>query len=98
MSPTISMLPAMHPSQLLGRGCGVGGTTSATGWPKRVTRIGLRVLRTSSRMPRHLALNSEMAMSFILLFIPWSETMVNYGYREEPEDKPNQKDVVARSD
>jgi hypothetical protein len=30
-----------------------------------VTRIGLRVLRTSSRMPRHLALNSEMAISFM---------------------------------
>jgi hypothetical protein len=30
-----------------------------------VTRMGLRVLRTSSKMPRHLALNSEMATSFI---------------------------------
>jgi hypothetical protein len=31
-----------------------------------VTRIGLRVLLTSSRIPRHLALNTEMATSFIL--------------------------------
>ena len=34
MSPTISMLPAMHPSQLLGRGCGVGGTDFSNGLAK----------------------------------------------------------------
>jgi hypothetical protein len=28
-------------------------------------RIGFRVFRTCSKMPRHLALNSEMATSFI---------------------------------
>src|SRR4029077_704944 len=65
ISPRISAVPAMEPSQLFGCSSGVGGTTSATGLPKRVTRIGWRVLRTSSRMPRHLALNSEMATSFM---------------------------------
>src|SRR5207245_697369 len=69
MSPTIFMVPAMQPSQLFGRGCGVGGITSATGSPKRVTRMGLRVLRTSSKRPRHLALNSEIATSFILFHL-----------------------------
>src|SRR5438132_6157678 len=66
MSPTMRAVPAMHPSQFAGRLWGEGGRTSATGSPKRVTRTGLRVLRTCSRMPRHLALNSEMAISFTL--------------------------------
>src|SRR5579872_4758018 len=65
MSPKISAVPAMQPSQLCFGFSGDGGSTSATGLPKRVTRMGLRVLRTSSRMPRHLALNSEMATSFM---------------------------------
>lgn len=59
---------------------GDGGTTSATGLPKRVTRIGLRVLRTSSRMPRHLALNLDMAISFIIESYygqrPWSNLVI----------------------
>src|SRR5437899_10623660 len=66
----------MQPNQRFGRFSGDGGTTSATGLPKRVTRIGFRVLRTSSRMPRHLALNSEIAISFICSLYhgqrPWS--------------------------
>src|SRR5258707_230372 len=66
ISPTIFILPAMLPSFLPLLFSAVEGTTSATGSPKRVTRIGFRVFRTSSRMPRHLALNSEMATSFIL--------------------------------
>src|SRR5579863_1025082 len=65
MSPMISMVPAMDPSRLPAGFPGLGGTTSATGLPNRVTRIGFRVLRTSSRMPRHFALNSEMAISFM---------------------------------
>src|SRR5258708_12816219 len=64
ISPTISAEPAMLPSQLLRRGLGVGGTTSATGSPKRVTQMGVRVFRTCSRIPSHLALNSEMTTSF----------------------------------
>jgi hypothetical protein len=58
-------VPAMVPNRLPQAFSGDGGITSATGWPKRVTRIGFRVLRTSSRMPRHLALNSEMAIFFV---------------------------------
>src|ERR1700732_774873 len=65
ISPRISPVPTMDPSRLPIGSAGEGGITSATGLPKRVTRIGLRVLRTSSRMPRHLALNSEMATSFM---------------------------------
>src|SRR5439155_25542908 len=49
-----------------GRLWGEGCRTSATSLPERVTRTGARVLRTCSRMPRHLALNSEMAISFTL--------------------------------
>src|SRR6266851_9720102 len=62
----------MEPKRLPVGFSGDGGITSATGSPKRVTRIGLRVLRTSSSMPRHLALNSEMATSFMSTY-----TMVN---------------------
>ena len=76
MSPTVRAVPAIHPSQFDGRLRGEGGTISATGLPKRVIRIGLRVLRTCSSIPRHLALNSDMATSFIVLVY----TMVNdYG-------------------
>src|SRR5260370_39654678 len=63
ISPRVFPEPAMLPSQLLRRGLGVGGTTSATGSPKRGMRIGVRVLLTCSRMPRNLALNSELATS-----------------------------------
>ena len=49
----------------------VGGTTSATGFPKRVTRIGVFVDRTRSSTARHLALNSEMATS-CRAFLWWS--------------------------
>jgi hypothetical protein len=66
MSPTIFPVPTMHPSRLFAVFSGDGGTTSATGLPKWVTRIGFRVLRTSSRMLRHLALNSEIAISFMV--------------------------------
>src|ERR1700688_2764347 len=56
----------------------VGGTTSATGFPKRVTRIGFFVERTRSSTARHLALNSEMAISCMALLL-WSfhHIMVN---------------------
>jgi len=91
ISPRISTVPAMQPNQLFGRSSGVGGITSATGLPKRVTRIGLRVLRTSSRMPRHLALNSEMATSFIFLFILWSMTMVKCRSRATAGPSPTRK-------
>jgi hypothetical protein len=63
MSPTISMVPAIPPSQSPELAVGEGGTTSATGLPNRVTRIGLFVLRTRSSNVKHLALNLEMAIS-----------------------------------
>src|ERR1700735_1035807 len=76
MSPRILPAPTMDPSRLPVVSPGDGGITSATVFPKRVTRMGLRVLRTSSKMPRHLALNSEMAPSFMFI----THTMVNdYG-------------------
>src|SRR5664280_2423096 len=73
IGPTISsetsILSLMHPSQdplVAAR----AGTTSATGFPKRVTRTGLRVRLTSSITARHVALNFEIAISRILLRKP----------------------------
>jgi len=80
MSPSISAVPPMQPSQLSGRGGGDGGTISATGSPNRVMRMGLPVRRTRLRTARHVALNFEIAISSSS--IPhvrlWSQTMVNY--------------------
>src|ERR1700732_2335298 len=64
ISPRISPVPTMDPSRLPIGSAGEGGITSATGLPKRVTRIGLRVLRTSSRMPRHLGFKTQVAIFF----------------------------------
>jgi hypothetical protein len=44
---------------------GDGGTISATGLPKRVTRWGFLVWRTCPSSARHLALNSEMTTYFM---------------------------------
>ena len=41
------------------------GTTSATGLPKRVTRIGRCVLRTCSSTDKQVALNLEIEISFM---------------------------------
>src|SRR5206468_3241649 len=48
---------------------GPGGTTSATGLPWRVTRMGSRVLRTCSSRARHLALNSEIGTSIMPAYL-----------------------------
>jgi hypothetical protein len=65
-----------HPSQE-GTVSGLVGTTSATGRPNRVTRMGAPVRRTSSRTAKHVTLNLEIAMSRISNLyhspIPWSE-------------------------
>jgi hypothetical protein len=66
MSLTIRPVPAMEPSQALFLAFGEGGTTSATGSPNLVTRIGLRVLRTRSRTARQVALNLEIAISSMM--------------------------------
>src|SRR3972149_1208961 len=55
MSPTISIVPCIEPSQLVA-GCG-GGLISATGTPRRVTSTGSRVRRTRSSTERQVALN-----------------------------------------
>ena len=60
MSPTISAVPAMAPSQLGDGAFGVLGTMSAIGLPKRVTRNGRPVRRTRSSVARQVALNFEM--------------------------------------
>src|SRR5205807_2380767 len=65
MSPTMRPVPAMEPSHCFFSAFGEGGTTSATGSPNLVTRMGLRVLRTRSRSARQVALNLEMAISSI---------------------------------
>src|SRR5271157_5000731 len=57
------MVSAKEPSQSASSAVGPGGTTSATGLPKRVTRMGFLVLRTRSSSAKHLALNSEIATS-----------------------------------
>lgn len=66
MSPTIFAVPFAEPSQRPDWGAAGGGTISATGSPKRVTRIGWPVLRTRSSTARHVALNFEMAIRSIL--------------------------------
>jgi len=80
MSPRIFPVPAIEPIQLFGRGGAEGGTTSATGCPKRVINTGFFARRTRSRTARQVALNSEMAMlSMSDPFrskLPWSPTMV----------------------
>src|SRR3984957_3108329 len=62
MSPEISSESLIQPSQDC-LGAALTGTTSATGFPKRVTRIGLRVRRTSSITARQVTLNFETAIS-----------------------------------
>jgi hypothetical protein len=51
----------MEPNQFAGRGAGLGGITSAMGLPRRVMRMGVFYTRSSNA--KHLALNSEMAIS-----------------------------------
>src|SRR5208282_5211431 len=65
MSPRISAVPAPEPKRLPLVFSGDVGINSATGSPNLVRRMGLRVLRTSSIRPRHLALNSDTAISFM---------------------------------
>ena len=52
-----------RPHPVARRGGGGGGTTSAIGFPKRVIRIGFRVLWTRCKTARQVALNLETAIS-----------------------------------
>jgi hypothetical protein len=80
MSPRIRPVPSKQPSHEVGRSGGGGGTTWATGIPRRVTRMGLPVRLTRSRRARHVALNSG-AFSCCPLertyLMAWSVTMAN---------------------
>src|SRR6266481_7573198 len=65
ISPFMVAVPLIEASHDFLSITGLGGTTSATGLPWRVTRMGSRVRRTCSRSARHLALNSEMETSIM---------------------------------
>jgi hypothetical protein len=64
---------------------GEGGTTSATGLPNLVTRIGRRVLRTRSRTARQVALNLEIAISSMVL--AYTMTIVNAAHHPNHVDE-----------
>lgn len=66
MSPVIRPVPTKAPNHPAGRSGAEGGTTSAIGIPKRVTRTGFRVLRTRSITARQEALNLDIAISSTL--------------------------------
>src|ERR1041385_5315482 len=80
MSPTMRPVPAKEPSQSCDFGSGGGGTTSATGLPKRVIKTGFFVRRTRSTTARQVALNFDMAIFSMLKCqiksVPWSMTIV----------------------
>ena len=77
MTPTMRPVPTMHPSRFPTGFRGDGGTTSATGLPKRVARIGLRVLRTFFENPEAVGFKLGDGDFLHNSFIPWSMTMVN---------------------
>src|SRR3989304_3346360 len=58
----------MQPNSGL-RGAGSAGTSFATGLPRLVITIGLRVLAISSMSFRHLALNSAAEISMVAPFM-----------------------------
>src|SRR5215470_8032447 len=63
MSPRILMEFRMDPNRAARSTTRAAGTTSATGLPWRVMRMGCFVFSTRSRSARHFALNTEMATS-----------------------------------
>src|SRR5207248_11060003 len=67
ISPTIFILPFMNPIQSFGASLGDAGPNSATGLPNLVIRTRCLVFWTSSTMARHLALNSEIAISLMVI-------------------------------
>src|SRR5258707_10143564 len=76
MSPTIRPVPSMDPIHCFFFGFAVGGTTSATGSPNRVTRIGFRVLPTRSKTPRHVGLKFEIPIFFIAAYFSLHATSI----------------------
>lgn len=71
-------VPAMAPIQPAAP-TSFGGTMSATGRPNRVTRRGRPEVLTRSRAAKHVALNLDIAMVFIIAILLWSKSMVNLG-------------------
>src|SRR5205085_11575316 len=90
MSPTTFAVPAIHPRRRRFV-AGDGGTTSATGLPRRVMRRGFFVLLTSSSRERHLALNSEIAISCIRIPSPVTDLIIviSTGQLKEPPTLQN---------
>src|SRR6267142_5172296 len=76
MSPSMVAVPLIKASHDFLSITGPGGTTSATGLPWRVTRMGSRVLRTCSSRARHLALNSEIGTS---IMVPPFDHIIDHG-------------------
>jgi hypothetical protein len=56
----------MNPSARFAGDTGDDGTTSATGLPNRVMRTGRFVFLTCSITAKHVALNFEIGISFML--------------------------------
>jgi len=83
ISPQIFAVPAMDPIQLLGLGGVEGGTTSATGCPKRVINTGFLVRRTLSRTARQVALNSEIAILSIEALLHQGSIVNGHGQNRE---------------
>ena len=76
-SPEILIRPAMAPNHRDLEARRRGGTTSATGWPKRVIATGRPVCFTRCRTARQVALNLEIGMLSIGPRLTWSEIMLN---------------------
>ena len=71
MSPRICIESFIDPIQLA-LWTGVGGVTSATGFPRRVILSGCLVFWTSSSNAKHFALNSEIATSLMVISLDHS--------------------------
>lgn len=76
ISPVISALPAIEPSQSDREARRRGGINSATGWPKRVISTGRPVRFTRCTTAKQVALNLDTGMFSMASKITWSEFMV----------------------
>jgi hypothetical protein len=81
MSSTISMWSFIEPIQSDRKG-GEVGTTSATGLPSRVMRIGFLVFWTWWNRAKPRALNSEIATSFMIEMMILSDVQYKRSNRQ----------------
>jgi hypothetical protein len=81
ISPTVRAVPAIEPSQSERETRRRGGTTSATGRPKRVINTGRPVRFTRWTAARQVALNLDTGMLSIRRSLTWSKNMVNHACR-----------------